>query len=329
MIGYREQVESALRAAAVTSATSYTWFGRRSRPLAPAVAAALTPADASRFLIGGLANELYRWFYTQGRPVPVGVKDAAGRFDRALAEALSRANSGAGGWEPGWRIEKIERSTGLIVRDGLRVRAPLSQCRAGDRGLVAGEPVSIRRPKDTLAGSPGFYTALGDLEPSAGRVEVRVYFNIDAGGAVPLVAACTRTLNSAGIPFDLKVVADLGGFDRCDAAVLYLDDGGFAAARESLRSIVSTCRDHLHGEPPAFAKPVAPGVAVGEHRPSLGASFGMSRCQLVAEGIVAAYEAGVHRLADRIDAVARCFAERRLDIDVPYLASESPDRYEL
>ena len=329
MIGYREQVESALRAAAVTSATSYAWFGRRSRPLSPAVAAALTPAAASRFLTGGLANELYRWFYTQGRPVPVGMKDTTGRFDRALVEALSRANAGAGGWEAGWRVDRIERSTGLIVRDGLRARVSMSQCRGGDRGLVAGAPVSIRRPKDTLAGSPGFYTALGDVEPGAGRVEVRVYFNIDAQGAVSLVAACTRVLNDAGIPFDLKVVADPGGFDRCDAAVLYLDHDGFAPARESLRTIVSTCREHLHGEPPAFAKPLATGLAVGEHRPGLGASFGMSRCQLVAEGIVAAYETGMRRLTDRVDAVARRFADRRLDIDVPYLAPGTPDRYEL
>ena len=329
MSGYREQVESALRAAAVTSTTSYTWFGRPSRPLTPAVAAALTPAAASRFLTGGLANELYRWFYTQGRPVPVGMKDTTGRFDRALVEALSRANSGAGGWEPGWRIERIERTTGLIVRDGLRARVSMSQCREGDRGLVVGAPVSIRRPKDTLTGSPGFYTALGDVDPDARRVEVRVYFNIDADGAVPLVAACTRVLNRAGIPFDLKVVANPGGFERCDAAVLYLEDDGFAPARESLRTIISTCRQHLHGDPPAFAKPIAPGLAVGEHRPSLGASFGMSRCQLVAEGIVAAYENGARRLSDRVDAVARRFADRRLDIDVPYLAPGSPDRYEL
>ena len=240
MIGYREQVESALRAVAVTSATSYTWFGRRSRPLPPAVAAALAPAAAREFLIGGLESELYRWFYTQGRPVPVGAKDGARRLDRALVEALSRVNSGAGGWEPGWRVESRRRGTAVIVRDGLRARVPVSQCREGGRRLVPGALVSVRRPKETLAGSPGFYTALGDTEPSAGRAEVRVYFNITVEGATPLVDTGTRVLNRARIPFDLKVVGDPGGFDRCDAAVLYLDDGDFERARESLRTLVSS-----------------------------------------------------------------------------------------
>ena len=58
---------------------------------------------------------------------------------------------------------------------------------------------------------------------------------------MPLVAVCTRLLNEARIPFELKVVDDPGSFPRCDAAVLYLDDGRFERARDSLRTIVSRC----------------------------------------------------------------------------------------
>jgi hypothetical protein len=330
MIGYREQVESALRAVAVTSATSYTWFGRRSRPLPRAVTSALAPRSARALLINGLQNELYRSFYTQGRPLPVSTTCAPARSDQALVEALSRANSGTGGWQQGWRAERVEHGTVLVVRNGLHARVPVADCRGANCGCSVGAPVSIRRPKELLAGFPGFYTVLGDVEPSVGRegVEVRVYFNIRAEGAAPLVAICTRLLNEAKIPFNLKVIDDLAGFSRCDAAVLYLDNG-FERVRESLRTIVSTCAPHLHGEPPAFAKPLAPGVAVGEHRPRLGASFGASRCRLVAEGIVAAYDSGARRLSDRIDAVARRFADHGLDLEVPYLVLGSVDRYEL
>jgi hypothetical protein len=331
MIGYREQIESALRAVAVTSATSYSWFGRRSRPLPRAVASALAPDSARKFLIDGLQNELYRSFYTQGRPVPVGTTSVPGRSGQALVEALSQANSATGGWQPGWRLEMLEHGTVLAVRDGLHVRVPISDCRGVNRGCGAGAPLSVRRPKELLAGTPGFYTALGDREPSAGReaVELRVYFNIPAEGAAPLVGVCTRLLNEAEIPFELKVVDHPGGFARCDAAVLYLDKGDFERVREWLRAIVSTCAPHLHGEPPAFAKSLAPGVAVGEHRPSLGASFGTSRCRLFAEGVVAAHESGARRLPDRFDAVARRFANHRLDIDAPYLAPGSAGCYEL
>jgi HopA1 effector protein family len=331
MTRYRKQVESVLRAVAVTSATSYAWFGRRSRPLPPAVASALTHGHAREFLIACLQDELYRSFYTQGRPLPVGTTDGPARPDRGLIDALSTANSGTGGWEPGWRVEGLERGTVLVVRDGLHVRVPVLDCHGLDRSSGVGALLSVRRPKELRAGSPGFYTALGDMEPNAGRegIELRVYFNVCAEGATPLVAVSTRLLNEAKIPFDLKVVDHPGGFDRCDAAVLYLDNGGFERARDSLRTIVSTCAPHLRGESPAFAKPLAPGVAVGEHRHGLGASFGMSRCRLVAEGVVAAHESGASRLPDRLDAVARRFTTHGLDIDAPYLESGSAGSYEL
>jgi type III HopA1-like effector protein len=331
MTAYREQVQSALRAVAVTSPTSYAWFGRRSRPLRPTVAASLAPDSVREVLIHGLQNELYRSFYTFGRPMPVSRNGAPGRTDRALVAALSRNNFGTGGWQSGWRAERVERGTVLIVANGLRARAPVSECRGADRGCRAGELLSVRRPKESPASFPGFYTALGDIQPRGGRegIELRVYFNVCAEGAVPLVATCTRLLNEARIPFDLKVADHAAGFARCDAAVLYLDGGGFERVRELLRTIISTCAPHLHGDPPAFAKPLAPGVAVGEHRPGLGASFGTSRCRLVAEGIVAAHERGARRLPDRIDAVARRFAVQGLDIEAPYLAPGSAGRYEL
>jgi hypothetical protein len=193
-------------------------------------------------------------------------------------------------------------------------------------------PVCLRRPKELCATSPGFYIALGDAALALGRedIEVRVYFNVTAGGARPLVASCTRLLNDAQIPFSLKILDHPSGFTRCDAAVLYLEHGGFDRARGPLSGIASACAPHLRGEPPAFTKPLAPGVSVGEHRPSLGASFGTSRCRLVAEGIVAAHERGEGRLADRVDAVARRFADQGLDVEVPYLlAPGSSGRYAL
>jgi hypothetical protein len=331
MIDYREQLGSALRAVAVASTTSYVWFGRRSPPLPRAVESTLAPASARELLVEGLQNELYRSFYTQGRPVPIGAEGGPARPDDTFVDALSRANSGTGGWQPGWRVETVEYGTVQVVRNGLHARVPVSDCRDVKRGCAVAAPMTVRRPKELLESSPGFYTALGDIEPSAGcdGIEVRVYFNVGAEGAAPLVAVCTRLLNEARIPFELKVLDDPGSFPRCDAAVLYLDDGRFERVRESLRTIISRCGMHLHGEPPAFSKPLAPGVAVGEHWRGLGGSFGTSRCRLVAEGIVAAHESGARRLPDRIDAVARRFAKHGLDIEIPYLAPGSAGRYEL
>jgi hypothetical protein len=332
VISYREQLMTALRAVAVTSSTSYAWFGSASRPLPRELRSALTSDAKRECLVQAIERELYRSFYTQGRPVPhspEGVVTAPP--DDSFAEALSRANTGAGGWEPGWRIETVEQGTVRVERGGLRVLASASDCRPERDTRKPGAPVSLRRPKEFPTRSPGFYVAVGDAEqaPSPGEIEIRVYFNATAAGAVPLVGMCTRLLNEAEVPFNLKVLDHPTGFARCDVAVLYLEDGAFARARESLSAIASACAPHLCSDLPAFAKPLARGVAVGEHRSSLGGSFGSSRCRLVAEGVVAAHECGADRLADRVEAVARRFAGQGLNIAVPYLASGSADRYEL
>jgi HopA1 effector protein family len=326
---YREQLRDAIGAAAVMSPTSYSWFGRRSQPLSRDLLAAMDPGVAREYLIEGLTHELYRSFYSQGRPVPLSShRSVPARPDRAFAEALSRANAGRGGWDPGWRVAAVDRCTVDVVRDGLRVRARVSDCRGT---CSAGSPVSIRRPKELCAGTTGFFTALGDTAPDSRPedLEVRLYFHMTREGAAPLVAACTGLLNDAEVPFNLKVVDRPGGFCRCDAAVLYLGGDGFDRVRDSLPAIASACAPYLRREPPAFAKPLGFGVAVGEHRSRLGGSFGSSRCRLVAEGIVAAHERGARGLQDRVDAIAQRFAAHGLDIDQPYLVPGSIDRYEL
>jgi len=317
---FRRQVESALRAVVVTSPTSFAWFGRSSRPLPVMV----DPESARELLINGLQGVLYEAFYTQGRPVPVDVIGPPGATDRAFVESLSRANAGRGGRDCGWRVERVERGVARVVRGGLFAQTSLAHGRGG-------EFVSAYRPKESFDGWPGFYMAFGDVEPVVGAdgIEERVYLNVGAEGAVRLMSGCTRRLNEAAIPFDLKVVGDPRASARCDAAVLYLERGGFRRARERLRGIVRDCGAHVAGDSPALTRPLAPGVSVGEHALGLGASFGASRCRLLAEAIVAAHEHGITGLAGRLEMVARHFAERGLDVDAPYLAPGSAERYAL
>lgn len=191
--------------------------------------------------------------------------------------------------------------------------------------------MSARLPKELRAASPGFYLARGDaggaLDPAA--VEIRVYFNLMQAGAVPLLAAATRLLNAQRLAFSIKLVNHPARYFRCDAGVLYLDDGDFAAARAPLRELVAACAPHLRAETPALTKPLAPGVGIGEHRTALGASFGIGRCRLVAEGIADAHEQRLTALADRVDAVARRFALHAMDLDVPHLVSRTRDDYVL
>ena len=330
---YREQVALALRAIRISSPTSYVWFGTNSQPLARALTAALPRRAAEEYLVAGIQDELYRSFYCQGRPVPFRPDHASPRRpDHGFVDALSAANTGRGGWDAGWCIEEVGDEALVVARNGLRVRVRASECKPVFARRTAGAAVALRRLKEHRAASPGFYTALGDVEQEFADddIEVRVYFNVTADGAVALIAAATRCLNQAAVPFNLKVFDHPASFGRCDAAVLYLRHGDFDRARRSLRAIVSACAGHLRDATPAFAKPLTVGVALGEHRPSLGASFGTSRCGLVARAILDAKERSWKHLPERLSAVARRFADSGLDLDVPYLLSAaSSDRYDL
>jgi hypothetical protein len=324
MIDYRQQLADALRAVEITSTTSYSWFGRRSPSLPAGLEVAISSEAAREHLTGLLERELYGSFFTQGRPVPAAPYRAVGGADRTFVEALSRANRGVGGWEPGWRVEGAGR---VLAKDGLRVRVR----RSDYRRVGAGTHARLRRPSELRAFSPGFYIAIGNKNLALGPedVELRVYFDVAPEGAAPLVAACTRRLNEEKVAFSLKVANRPDGFLRCDTAVLYLSTGGFGSLRGPLAAIASECAAHLRHEPPAFAKPLVHGVAVGEHAGGLGGSFGSSRCRLVAQGLVTAHAQGATRLDDRLAAVARRFAAAGLDIEAPYLVSGSVDVYAL
>jgi hypothetical protein len=329
---FRDQVADALGVVRVTSPTSYTWFGRPAPPLKRALRSALAPPAARQYLVARLEQELYESFYLRGVPRPHSRQDALPNgADPAFVTALSDANTGTGGWDPGWRVVEVAHDDGSIVAERAGLRLQMDTCdylQSGDGPLALGACVSARLPKELRAASPDFYFACGDtVGASDSAVEVRVYFNLTHTGAVPLLEATTRLLNEQQLPFSIKVVNHPARYFRCDAGVLYLEEGDFA--RAPLRALVAVVTPHLRDETPALTKPLAPGVGIGEHRPALGASFGIGRCRLVAEAIADAYDQRLTALTDRLDAVARRFALHGMDLDTPYLAAGTRNDYVL
>jgi len=325
---YRDQVASALAALTLTG-TSYSWFGEPSPPLRHAVAATLSPAVVREHLLGRLTGELYGSFYTRGAPIPRHPHDTVpAKADPAFVAALSAANAGAGGWDRGWIVHAVGERSITVARDGLRVIVPARAAEPPDAEL--GAVVHLRRGNEQTGRAPGFYVALGDADwPAGDDIELRVYLHVIAAGAALLVTNATRALNERAVPFTLKVVGHPAGYRRGDAAVLYLRRGDFGQARAVVRELVAVCGPYLRPVVPALTYPLAPGVAVAEHVPGHGDSFGASRCRLIAEGALEAHERGATTLIERVGAVGARFAVRELDLDVPYLAPRSWNGYEL
>jgi hypothetical protein len=297
MSGYREQTAAAVGAVTLLGPTRYAWLGRRSRGLSPLVEAELDEGLRRRYLTACLREELYHSFYCHGAPVPARWGEPQPpRADGRLVAAMSAANTGQGSWENGWAVERVEGDEVVVRGRHLRVRVPAADCRG------VGDAASLRIPSELPSSSPGFWSAVGDA-PSAG-LGVRVYWNVAAGGAPRLVAAVTGHLNAAGVPFRLKVADHPYRFARRDTAVLYLAEDAFRERRPELVELARGLA--LRPGVPAWTLELAPGLGAAEDRD--GESFGMARCGLLAETVVAGA------------AVEARFAEDGVDLDAPYRA---------
>jgi HopA1 effector protein family len=327
---YRDQVAAALGAVTIRADTRYSWLGRASRPLEAYVAAELDEPRRRSYLVSCLREELYWSFYCHGRPVPArwgGPEPMSA--DPKLAAALSQANSGRGGWELGWTVERLDGEEAVVANSRLRVRVRVGDCRALGGAIRRGAAVSVRMPNELPALSPGFFTVVSDAADLATAESiVRVYWNITPAGAPALVGTLSSRLNSERVPFRLKVADHPFRLDRCDAAILYLRGDVFREMHDALRTVATTLAAQLRPQIPAFTLELAPGVALAEDYGS-GESFGVRRCALLADGIVRAYAQDITRADARLDAVAARFADDGVRIDAPYLEPSLAGRHVL
>jgi hypothetical protein len=328
---YREQIAAALRAVTIRAPTRYEWLGRASLRLPASQYAAMDEAERYRYLIACLREELYYSFFCHGYPVPARWGEPQPLSgDPWLVEAMSRANTGHGSWEGGWTVQRIQAEEAVVATGQLRARVPLGDCRAPSSRLRPGDVVSVRLPKELPERSPGFYTVVSDApaDLAASDSLVRVYWNISSSGAARLVRMLTTRLNGQSAPFQLKVADHHVRLTRCDAAVLYVPGYTFRAVGEILRDVAGTLSGDLRAQIPAFTLEFAPGVGLAEDLGD-GASFGVRRCAVLADGIARAHARGSRRADARLAEIETRFAEDGVRIDAPYLEPSLVGRHVL
>jgi len=333
MSDFYQQVEAAVRATELHSPITYSWFGKHSGQLPPAVRRGLTPRTARSYLLFNLQSQLYADFYCRGFATPAGQETA--NFPAVgmtpFVEALSAANSGRGYLEDGWEVHATVDGKVVVRRGGLELWARPEDCLVPEGNTISpGMQLSLRLPKEYLSISPGFYMMSSNhpINQEDPQTLVRMYWNLTAEGAVPFVRNATSLLNQAHLPFRLKVVNDPARFTRCDAAVLYVAKSDYEGAAAVMEKVYPEVAISLRQGTPAFTKPLAPGVGLAEDPEHRGESFGLHRCQLLAEGMVLAYEQGKKSVSERLQAVADRFAEDEISLETPFLNPGSSDDYD-
>lgn len=320
-------LEAIVRAVEIRAADSFSVRGERF-DLEPAEAEAGVGA-----LTAALARALYQRMYCRPEHAqPWRGPDT--RATRVYVDTLSQANSGSGTWEPGWEVVAQEDDGTFVVRkqrDDLTLWARPEQFRPAQGAVGVGSIGRLRLGKELREMLPGYYTVLGDADQQSdddGRPVpvVRFYWHLTVEASGPWIHELTRRFNAASVPFHAKVLSDPSAYVRADAGVLYVASADVAAAMALLPALHTAVARQLRATTPMFTRRLARGLAVAED-PGDGRSFGQHRCQLVAEGLVRAFEAGstaAHRVAATVSAR---FAEEGLDITRPWLNAGSQDTF--
>ena len=251
-------------------------------------------------------------------------------MDLAFYERLHTSNTGGGYWSKNWLVFNEEEDGCLAVqKNGLTLHIErdlyLSEI---DKSANVGDLVAIKMPKNLVQN--GFYMAVSNLGTQDNQDIVRIYFNVSPDGAVSVMDNVTRELNNMHIAFSFKALYAPDEYSRYDSAVLYFSKHEYKTIYPILQKIYLENQASFSQEVPLFTKQLAPGLGCAEEPTNKLAekeSFGTNRCQMIANGLIAAWQGGNNHPESRMKAILEQFALHKINLQYPYLNPDSKDIY--
>ena len=249
---------------------------------------------------------------------------------------LHENNVGKGYLSQGWDVVKQENDGTLAVKkDGLTLHIKPDCClQPGKQEATVGEVVAIRLPRNLVQN--GFYMAVSNLgSPNSNNSMndskiVRIYCNFSPEGAVTLMKGMTQQLNEIKIPFVFKALHNPADYGRYDSGVLYFKKNHYQLVWRAIQKIYTENREYFYREIPLFTKFLAPGLGLAEQpdfKFSPQESFGTNRCQMIALGLLEAWQKKDVSPKSRMASILKYFAMFRVNLQRPYLNSDSEDIY--
>jgi class II lanthipeptide synthase len=327
MSSFLRELQSLVRSFRVHNSSTFTLWGQR-HDLATTTDDTGLVRDATHEASTHLSNVLYSRLHCR---VPIAAEwgtftDWIGARD--FTDRLSEANCGRGTWQAGWAVrDNSDNGRVIVEHHDIRFSVATEDVRTVTNPQATEATAFVRLPKEYREWTPGFYFALGDADDVC-DIEplVRLYWHIRRRGAVRLTASVTETFNRAGMSFQFKIVNDPLRFHRADAAVLYLPRRSYGDAAPLVRSVYREARPDLRTPVSAYAKQLAPGLAVAED-PGDGSSFGHHRSRIIASALVSPASLAATSDDERIDAVVDCIRAAAVDPNALQLDTGSIDAY--
>ncbi|MBD2296601.1 hypothetical protein H6G06_24745 [Anabaena sphaerica FACHB-251] len=257
-------------------------------------------------------------------------------IDWDFYEQLHQNNHGIGHYDPNWEVLRLEPDrTIAVTKNNLTLYVePECYLKSSKKSVRVGDLIAIWMPKNRLQN--GCYIAVSNLGQerqvtSEANLGVgRIYFNFSPLGAIALMDTLTQQLNNANIPFSFEVLYNPGAYGRYDAGILHFERQNYPAIHKILQAVYKQHQSYFQPEIPLFTKFLAPGLSLAEEPNQKFAaqeSFGMNRCQIVANALLEAWEKGKNAIEERMRIIDQHFAQHLIDVQRPYLNPSSEDIY--
>ncbi|MCH5049618.1 T3SS effector HopA1 family protein [Pectobacterium aquaticum] len=238
-----------------------------------------------------LSMVLYSKFYC-GIPDDKKILNLPKRNEREMfMQTLSAANRTQDTPDQNWKIYHSDAQSIWTEKNGkLRQAYPNSFIPAiPNSPLVVNQYIHFLRQKENRHIQQVFYYVHSNQYMEHDAPQVRIYWSIIPEGAAKLVALITEVLNAHNIAFNFKCLNHADLYHRADSAVLYLEKRYFDYTLRVLKPHIPALDKYSLNIHPLFTHPITKGVSFAED-PGNGQSFGMHRCQLIAKGLLNAYE---------------------------------------
>jgi hypothetical protein len=253
--------------------------------------------------------------------------------DLEFYNRIHTSNNGQGYFEPEWVILKEEEDGSFVVKKGgLKLHIERDRhLQPAQQDAEIGDTVAIKMPKNCMQN--GFYVSVGNARANLhkdGSGLVRIYFNLTPDGAVAVMGSLTQQLNEQNIPFDFKVLYNPKDYQRHDSGVLYFDKNNYELVHQILQQVYQENQHHFKTEVPLFTLQLAHGLALAEEPEQKFAereSFGMNRCQIIANGLLEAWYQNKNSPDEKIHAIFEQFSLSGIDSNHTYLNADSEDIY--
>jgi HopA1 effector protein family len=257
-------------------------------------------------------------------------------MDAQFYDRLNTANHGVGFYDPDWQIMSQE-DDGILKINKNELSLYIDQnsyLQPTEINATVGSHVSVKMPHNLIQN--GFYVAVSNrgsfdrsLAPADSQI-VRFYFNITADGAVALMEALTVELNQANVPFNFKVLYNPTDYNRYDPGVLYIQRSYYQIVHLILERIYPQQQAYFRSAIPLFTKQIAPGLAIAEEpdrKFGEAESFGLNRCQIVANALIQANNQDDPTPANKLAAIVQNFDKMGINLEYPFLNSDAVDIY--